>query len=186
MIAIDFLSQIFATSNDMHLRAAGKRAPRGAHRMFIDDLSAPEFDPREDGRQKIAAPRQKAAIENPVRGLQERSRGLRAYLEGTTRNIIALIMRKTDVFDCFRRGQLMEATSWGPQNGLHGRKAQGRRGPGLSISVACSEIRTGMFPEPRTQRKLVGKTTTSCRYGELLSLIPAQNRDELVKFWRQV
>jgi flagellar motor switch protein FliG len=173
MIAIDFLSHL------RHSNGALRGGREKAREVLTGVLDAERLSSiLGDAPTEIAAPTTKAANETPWSRLAKSDpKKIAGYLEGLTPNIIALILRKLDVSIASDVLNYMEGDKLGPAMGFMVESQADD--PGID-QVLARMIELEFLNA--TQEELGGNDEHLADIGELLSLIPAQKRDELVKF----
>ena len=173
MIVVDFLS---------HLRRSSG-ALRGGREKAREVLSAVlEADRLNSilGDEPVEIPMMMAMATNETpweRLAKSDPKKIAGYLEGLTPNIIALILRKLDVSMASEILNHMEGDKLGPAMGFMIESQADD--PGID-QVLARMIELEFLNA--TQDEAGGGSEHLADIGELLSLIPAQKRDELVKF----
>ena len=173
MIAIDFLSHL------RHSNGALRGGREKAREVLTGILDAGRLSSiLGDEPTEIATPTTKTANETPWSRLAKSDpKKIASYLEGLTPNIIALILRKLDVSIASDVLNYMEGDKLGPAMGFMVESQADD--PGID-QVLARMIELEFLNV--TQEELGGNDDHLADIGELLSLIPAQKRDELVKF----
>jgi flagellar motor switch protein FliG len=173
MIAIDFLSHL------RHSNGALRGGKEKAREVLTGVLDAERLNSiLGDEPAEIATIAAKTTNETPWSRLAKSDpKKIAGYLEGLTPNIIALILRKLDVSIASDVLNHMEGDKLGPAMGFMVESQADD--PGID-QVLARMIELEFLNA--TQEELGGNDDHLADIGELLSLIPAQKRDELVKF----
>tara|TARA_R110000782_G_scaffold191663_1_gene281486 strand:+ start:1239 stop:2381 length:1143 start_codon:yes stop_codon:yes gene_type:complete len=173
MIAIDFLSHLRHSSGALR---GGKEKAREVLTGILDaDRLSSILGDEPAETATVAA---KTTNETPWSRLAKSDpKKIASYLEGLTPNIIALILRKLDVSIASEILNHMEGDKLGPAMGFMVETQADD--PGID-RVLARMIELEFLNV--TQEELGGNDGHLADIGELLSLIPAQKRDELVKF----
>jgi len=173
MIAIDFLSHL------RHSNGALRGGREKAREVLTGILDADRLSSiLGDEPAEIATVAAKTTNETPWSRLAKSDpKNVASYLEGLTPNIIALILRKLDVSIASEILNHMEGEKLGPAMGFMVESQADD--PGID-QVLARMIELEFLNA--AQDELGGGNEHLADIGELLSLIPAQKRDELVKF----
>ncbi len=173
MIVVDFLSHLRRTSGA--LRGGREKAREVLSGVLESDRLSSIL-----GDEPVEIPMMMAMAtnESPWERLAKSDpKKVAAYLEGLTPNIIALILRKLDVSIASEILNHMEGDKLGPAMGFMVESQADD--PGID-QVLARMIELEFLNA--TQDEIGGSNEHLADIGELLSLIPAQKRDELTKF----
>lgn len=173
MIVVDFLSHLRRSSGA--LRGGREKAREVLSGVLEADRLSSIL-----GDEPLEIPMMMAMATNETpweRLAKSDPKKIASYLEGLTPNIIALILRKLDVSIASEILNHMEGDKLGPAMGFMVESQADD--PGID-QVLARMIELEFLNA--AQDELGGSNEHLADIGELLSLIPAQKRDELVKF----